>query len=50
MEHYGEVDKMISGFGAAVLMLFGVWLTALGIASLIDWRRSKKKGKGRKWK
>ena len=41
---------MISGFGAMVLICFGVWITGLGIASLIDWRRSKKKGKGRKWK
>lgn len=41
---------MISGFGAAVLMLFGVWIAALGIASLIDWKRSKKKGEDRRWK
>lgn len=39
---------MISGFGAAILMCFIIWMILLLIAAFIDWKREQKGKKGRK--
>ena len=39
---------MISGFGAAILACFAIWIILLLIASLIDCKREQRGKKGRK--